>query len=204
MACTARARRRSTSSSSCSASSRAARAWSDDGLKRVAHASRQWISDRSAGEESLAQGFLEQRGRATDALELGKEDKSLGAPGTRSSVREETGENRSRARPFARATLGARRSERSTMPVAVGAWRRKPESVLGELGGGDRGATRARQGRGVLEGGGDLGVRALGRKREMAGAVERVRDDRCEASVRAPSLVRRTRSGRPPTRAAGA
>ena len=113
-----------------------------DGLKRVAHASRQWMLDRSAGERSrLAQGFLEEGRRATDALQLGKEDKSLGAPGTRSSVRNEIGENRACARPLARATLGARRSERPTMPVAVGAWRRQPKRVLAEFGG-DDGAPR--------------------------------------------------------------
>ena len=76
------------------------------------------------------------------------------------------------------------------MPVAVGARRREPKRVLGKLGGGDRCATGARQGRGVLESSGDLGVRALRRKREVAGAVERIRDDRGEASVCAPSLVR--------------
>ena len=76
------------------------------------------------------------------------------------------------------------------MPVAVGVRRRKPERVLGELGGGDRCPTGARQGRGILESTGDLAVRALRRKREVAGAVERIRDDQGEASVCAPSLVR--------------
>ena len=46
------------------------------------------------------------------------------------------------------------------------------------------------EGRGVLENNGDLGVRALRRKREVAGAVEGIRDDDGEASVCAPSLVR--------------
>ncbi len=76
------------------------------------------------------------------------------------------------------------------MPVGVGVRRREPKRVLGELGGGDRCAAGAGEGRGVLEGTGDLGVRALRRKREVAGAVERIRDDEGEASVCAPSLVR--------------
>ena len=37
----------------------------------------------------LAQGFLEQWDGTTFALELGKEDKSLGAPGTLSLLRKE-------------------------------------------------------------------------------------------------------------------
>ena len=82
MACTARARRRSTSSSSCSASSRAARAWSDDGLKRVAHASRQWISDRSAGEEvsRKASSSRGQSDRRSPARQGGQEPRRAGNP----------------------------------------------------------------------------------------------------------------------------
>jgi len=76
------------------------------------------------------------------------------------------------------------------MPVTVGARRRKPKRVLRELGGSDWCPTGARQGRGILENTGDLGVRALRRKREVAGTVERIRDDQGEASVCAPSLVR--------------
>ena len=76
------------------------------------------------------------------------------------------------------------------MPVAVAARRRQPKRVLGELGGGDRCATGARQSRGVLQDTGDLGVRAFRRKREVTGSVERVRDDEGDASMRAPSLVR--------------
>ena len=67
---------------------------------------------------------------------------------------------------------------------------RKAESVFGELGSGDGYATGARHSRGVLENSGNLGVWALRRKREVAGAVERIRDDQGKASVRAPSFVR--------------
>ena len=127
----------------------------------------------------------------TFALELGKEDKSLGAQGAGSCVREEIGKDTSRARPLARAALSARRDERSTMPVGVSVRRRKPKRVLGELGGGDRCRAGARESRGVLENSGDLGVRALRRKREVVGAVERIRDNDGETSVCAPSLVSR-------------
>ena len=76
------------------------------------------------------------------------------------------------------------------MPLGLGVRRRQPKRVLGELGGGYRRATRARQGRSLLENSGDLGIRALGREREVAGAVERIRDDPGKASMCAPSLVR--------------
>ena len=78
------------------------------------------------------------------------------------------------------------------MPVAVGAWRRQPKRVLAEFGGDDWGTARARQCRGLLEVGGDLRIRTLGREREMTGLVERVTRDRCETSVRTTPLARRS------------
>ena len=78
------------------------------------------------------------------------------------------------------------------MPVAVGAWRRKPKRMFAKFGGDDRGTARARQGRSVLEVSGDLRIRALRREREVTGPVERVARDRCETSVRATPLARRS------------
>ena len=69
------------------------------------------------------------------------------------------------------------------MPVAVGVRRREPERVLRERGRDDWCPTGARQGRGILERTGDLAVRALRRKREVAGTVERIRDDQGESPV---------------------
>ena len=86
-------------------------------------------------------------------------------------------ESRSGAGPVARATVGARRVERTAMPFAVGTRRRQAKGVLGELGCSDGRATGARQSRGVLESSGTLAVRRLRRKREVAGAVDRIRDD---------------------------
>ena len=100
-------------------------------------------------------------------------------------------ESRSGARPFARASVGARRAERTTMAFAVGTRRRQAKGVFGELGRSDGRATRARHSCGVLENSGNLAVRRLRRQREVAGAVDRIRDDLGDASVRAPSLVRR-------------
>ena len=179
MACTARARRRSTSSSSCLASSRAARAWSDDGLKRVAHASRQWISDRSAGEEVSRKASSSRGAERPTLSSSARRTRASARRGTRSSVRKEIGENRACARPLARAPLSARRGERPTMPVAVGARRRQPKRVLAEFRGDDRGTAGARQGRSLLELGGDLRIWTLRREREVTGLVERVARDRC-------------------------
>jgi hypothetical protein len=52
------------------------------------------------------------------------------------------------------------------------------------------GAAGACQCRSILEGSGDLGVRALGRKRKVEGAQDRIVDDLRNESVGAPSLVR--------------
>ena len=192
------------SSSSSSASSSAPRAWSNPGLE-LAHASRQWMTRLKRRTRSrLAQGFLEQRDGTTVALELGKEDESLGAQGASSYLREEIGED-----TFARASTRPRCAERAPQRALddagrVGVRRRQPKRVLGELGGGDRRPAGAGEGRGVLESSGDRGVRALRRKREVAGAVEGIRDDR-RRGVRVRAVARpRTRRGRPPTRAAGA
>ena len=95
----------------------------DDRLKR-------WVRSR------LAQGFLEQWDGTPFGLEIGKENKSLGAQGASSCLREEIAKDTERARPLARAALSARRNERSTMPVGVGVWWRKPKRMLGKLGSG--------------------------------------------------------------------
>ena len=81
-ACTARARAASASSSSSSASSSAVRACSSaaDCLKRVAHASRQWI-DRLERRPRRRLGVPPRAARRrVRALELGEEDERLGAP----------------------------------------------------------------------------------------------------------------------------
>jgi hypothetical protein len=139
---------------------------------------------------SLAQGILEEWEGIPFALELRKEDKSLGAHGASSCLREEVRENRAGARPFPCAALRASRGERTAISVDVGNARREPKRVLRELGSCDRGAAGAGEGRRALEDNGDLGIRALRRKREVPGAVERIRDDQRQASVCTPSLVR--------------
>ena len=137
-----------------------------------------------------AQGFLEQRDGITLALDTCKEDKGLGAHGASYGLGEEIGKTVSRTSRVTRASLSARRSERSAMPLVVCVRRRQPQRLLGELGGRDRRPTSARQSSGVLQDTGDLGVWALRRQREMARAVERVRDDEGEACVCVPSLLR--------------
>ena len=65
----------------------------------------------------LAEGFLEQWNRSAFGLELGEDDKCLGANRAGLCLREEIGEDTPRACPLPRAALSARRRERSTMPV---------------------------------------------------------------------------------------
>jgi hypothetical protein len=67
--------------------------------------------------------------------------------------------------------------------------RRQPQGLLGELGRDLRRTAIGSQARGVVEDGGDLGVRLLPRQREMAGTEERILDDVREASVNGPPLV---------------
>src|SRR5439155_11213067 len=122
----------------------------------------------------LAKGFLEQRDGTVDALELGKEDESLGAQRARSCLCEEIGDDAPGERPLARGTVSARRSDRSTTTVAVRVRRRQPERVLGELGGDGRGAATCRQRRSVVEDTGDVGARGPCRQREVTCADERV------------------------------
>jgi hypothetical protein len=77
------------------------------------------------------------------------------------------------------------------MAVVVCSRRGQPECVLAELGSGDGRAACVCQVRGFLEGRGDFRVSALCGESEVAGAVERVLDNRGDASVRAAPLFRR-------------
>ena len=106
---------------------------------------------------------------------------------------EETGENRSGARPVARATLGARRASarRCRSLWASGGVSRSACSASSAAA---MGAPRElRQSRGVAREQRRLSRSGrLRRKREVAGAVDRIRDDLGDASVRAPPFARRT------------
>ena len=139
----------------------------------------------------LAEGFFEQWDGPPLALELGKEHKSLGAQGASWCLLEEAGENRAGARPFPCPALRPGRSERAAIPVGVRGWWRQPKRVLGKLGGSDRGATGACEGRRVFDKKGDVHVGPLRGKREMAGSVKPIREDQRETFVCAPSLVGR-------------
>ena len=104
----------------------------------------------------LAQRCLEQRGPAIAALELGEQDKRLGAYRADFHLGQQVGRNRSGAHPLAGSLMRTSRGQRSTMALAVLVRRRQPKRVLAELGGGDRSALKARSRRGLLEHGGDL------------------------------------------------
>ncbi len=66
---------------------------------------------------------------------------------------------------------------------------RQPDGLLRELGGDGRRATIVGESRGLVEGGGDIGVGRVLRKREVSGAEERILDDSRDPSVHAPPIL---------------
>ncbi len=137
-----------------------------------------WLEARRPREATVDVGLKRRlRGRLAQRLPraAGRNDRSLsssrGGQEPRrvragSRLGEEIGENRcgrASTRPqlcWARAAASARRCR-----SLVGVRRRQPERVLGELGRGDRRATAARQGRGVVE---DAAISASGLSVESA------------------------------------
>ena len=136
----------------------------------------------------LAQGLLEQLGRAVDALELGEKHERLGAQRADLRLGQQVGRDRPGARPLAGGLVRPSGRQRPPMALVVRVRRRQPERLLGELGRDGRRAAIGRQPRGLVEHGGDIGIRRVPRKREVTGAEERVLDDAGDPRVNAPPL----------------
>jgi hypothetical protein len=79
------------------------------------------------------------------------------------------------------------RGQVSTASLVVCLRRRQPDRLLGELGRDRRYPALDRERRGVVERGGDLGVGRVRRQGEVAGAGDRVVDDRRDPPVHAPA-----------------
>ena len=136
----------------------------------------------------LAQCLLEQRDGAVGALELGKEDQSLGAQRADFRLGQQVGRDRPGARPLPGGVLRTSCSQRSAMTLVARVLRRQPERVLRELGGDGRRTAIGRQSRRIVEHGGDVAVRRIPRHREVTGAQERVVDDSGDPRVHALPL----------------
>ena len=110
------------------------------------------MTDWSAGRERrLAQGLLEQRDGAIDALELGEEDERLGAQRADLRLGQQVGRDRPGARPLPGGVMRTSRGERAAMALVARVRRRQPERLLGELGRDRRRAAIGGQPRGVVE-----------------------------------------------------
>jgi hypothetical protein len=130
----------------------------------------------------LAQGLVEQRDRPVEALELGEEGESLGMQRTDVALCQQVREDRAGARPFSGGPMRTGCGQGSTTALVACLRRRQPDRLLGELGRDRRYPALKRERRGVVELGSDLGVGRICRQRKVAGAGNRVVDDRRNAS----------------------
>ena len=151
----------------------------------------------------LAQRLRENGNGEVVVLELGEEKQGLGAQRAALRLGQQIVGDRSRARPLPCSEMRTSRSERPPVALVARVRRRQPERVLGELGRERRRAAIGRETRGVVEHGGDAGVRRLRRQREVTGAEERVVDDAPQPARERRAAPRRG-PGREPTTAEGA
>ena len=152
----------------------------------VNHRPQRWTCGR------LRKRFVKQGDGAIKVFELREKEERFDPRWGSSGAGDEVDSDRPGAGAFACLQVGASRRDRPAMTVLLCKRRRQPERMLAELSGGDGRAAGAGQGRGPLEGSGDLGVRALGRKGKVAGAHNRIVNHLRNESVRALSLVRRS------------
>ena len=125
--------------------------------------------ERGAGGR-LAQGFFEQRDGAVGALDLGEQDERFGAQRADLRLGQQVRRDHVRARPLPGRLMRAGRSQRSPTALLRPVRRRQPDGLLGELGADRRRTAIRRQSRGVVEHGGDLGVRRVARERKVTRA----------------------------------
>jgi hypothetical protein len=125
----------------------------------------------------LAQGVLEEFGRAIEALQLGEKDERLSAPRPDLRLGQQVGREHAGARPLAGCLMGASRSQHPmAAPLAV-LRRRQLDGVLGELGCDGRCTAIQGQPRGLIEHHSGVGVWNALRKREVTGPKNGVLDD---------------------------
>ena len=123
------------------------------------------------------QGFLEERRRPLETLELGEHAKGLGAERPDVAVRQQLPGDRLRARPLPGHTLRAGRGQSAPVVFRPVTRRGQPQRLLGELGRDGGRAALGRRQRGVLQHGRHLRVGRVRRQREMSCAGERVVND---------------------------
>jgi hypothetical protein len=137
----------------------------------------------------LAQRFRENRNGEVVVLELGEEEKGLSPQRAAFRVGQQFVRNRSGARPFPCGEMRTSGGECPSLePVARVGWG-QAERVLGELGRDCGSAAVRRETRGVVEHGGDPGVRRLRRQGEVTGTEHRVVDDERNALVNAAPVL---------------
>ena len=177
---------RSTAASACSSAA------SSPSRKRTSRLSRWWIDARSAaGAPGSSSASLQQGHRERHVLRLGEEHERLGPVGPRRGPRGELGRQRPPALDVARREVRARRRCRAAIEVGAVLRRCQPHRVLAELRGDHRCALRGRRPGCGLEQRSKLGIRPVGREREVTCTGERILGDLCQATVDALPLTGR-------------
>ena len=137
----------------------------------------------------LAQRLLEDRDGQVVVLELGEDEEHFGARRTGLRLGQQLDGERSRARPLACSELRPCRAEHAPAALVGAIRRREPKRLLGELGRERQRAASGRQCRRVVQHSGHLGVRRVGRERQVARTEERVIEDGRDPLVNAQPLV---------------
>jgi hypothetical protein len=120
------------------------------------------------------QGLFEKVCGPIEALELGQEHERFRAPRPGIRLGKQVGRDRSCARPLSGRLVRAGGGQHPATPLVARVRRGQPDGVLAELGRDGGCAAVRRQARGIVEQGGDLGVRLVPGQRKMARAKERV------------------------------
>jgi hypothetical protein len=120
-------------------------------------------------------------------FELGQQDESLGPQ--RADVRfgQRLGYDRPGTSPLPRGVMRTSRRQRPTTALVARGRRRQPNRLLGELGRDGRCAPLGRERGGIVQHGGDGGVRSVAREPEVTRADDRVLDDLRNSAVNASS-----------------
>lgn len=140
-------------------------------------------------ERRLAQSFFENRDGKVVVLELGEQEKRLGALRPCARVRDQVASDRPGPRPLAGRELSARGRERSAIVAVAVARRGQPERLLGKLGRGCGRPAIECEASCLVERLRNRFIGRLGREREVPCSQERIVDDLGDLCVYSRALL---------------